>query len=433
MDGALLLEKAHQRVLHQISGLRYIYQTGIFLYVWAIRLAGRFNPKARLWSQGRKDLWQKLENLPAHTGKTVWVHCASLGEFEQGRPVMEALKRQHPQVRIVLTFFSPSGYEIRKNYAGADAVFYLPPDLPGAAARFYDAVKPDLGLIIKYEFWQGYLHEAHRRRLPLFLVSGIFRTDMPFFRAYGGYFRQGLKAFEHFFIQDENSRLLLQAIGFENATVCGDTRLDRVLEAVEKRTPLPIIEKFKGLDLLWVCGSTWPADDEMILHIIRHATKEVKLLLVPHDIHPEYINRLSARCVSVRFANYSDGLRPELPVSDVLILDTVGLLSSAYAYADMVYVGGGFGKAVHNTMEPAAYGVPVLFGPEHHKFREIAGLMEAGGGLCVHSQDELEKEILRLSHEAATRTSMGNAARHYVETHAGATPIILQALRTRLV
>lgn len=408
--------------------MRYFYQTGIFLYVWAIRLAGRFNGKARLWSRGRNDLWKQLEALPAYEGSTVWVHCASLGEFEQGRPVMEALKKQYPQVRIVLTFFSPSGYEIRKNYAGADAVFYLPPDLPGAAARFYDAVKPRLGLIIKYEFWQGYLHEAHRRGLPLFLVSGIFRPGMPFFKAYGGFFRKGLRAFERFFVQDENSRRLLQSAGFSNSTVCGDTRLDRVLEAVEKRTPLPIVEKFKGLDKLWVCGSTWPVDDEMILHIIRHITKEVKLLLVPHDIHPEYIERLSVQCLSVRFARYSEGLRPELPVADVLILDTMGQLTSAYAYADLVYVGGGFGKAVHNTMEPAAYGVPVLFGPEHRKFREIAGLMEAGGGRCVHGQDELEKEINRLLHDPEARQTMGAAARRYVENNAGATPVILQEL-----
>lgn len=408
--------------------MRYVYQTGIRLYVWAIRLAARFNGKARQWVKGRQNLWQELENLPTHTGKTVWVHCASLGEFEQGRPVMEALKKEHPQIRIVLTFFSPSGYEIRKNYAGADAVFYLPADLPGAAARFFDAVKPDLGLIIKYEFWQGYLHEAKKRGLPLFLVSGIFRPGMPFFKGYGGYFRQGLKAFERFFVQDENSRRLLQSVGFENAMVCGDTRLDRVLEAVEKRTPLPIIEKFKGLDTLWVCGSTWPVDDEMILHIIRHITKDVKLLLVPHDIHPEYINRLSAHCISVRFARYSDGLHPELPVSDVLILDTMGQLSSAYAYADLVYVGGGFGKAVHNTMEPAAYGVPVLFGPEHRKFQEIAGLMQAGGGKSVHNEDELEKEIRRLLKNPEERKTMGNHARHYVETHAGATPVIMHAL-----
>lgn len=412
--------------------MRFVYQTGIFLYTWGIRLAAPFNGKARAWVNGRRESHPRLEALPASAGKTVWVHCASLGEFEQGRPVMEALKRAHPGCRIVLTFFSPSGYEIRKNYAGADAVFYLPADLPGAAARFYDAVKPDLGLIVKYEFWQGYLHEARRRGIPLFLVSGIFRPDMPFFKSYGGFFREGLQAFDRFFVQDENSKNVLRSIGLDRVTVCGDTRLDRVLEAVEKRVPVPAVEAFKGDLPLWICGSSWPADDELILPVAEKYRNRFRLLLVPHDIHPEYIDRLIARYPSLRFAKFSRAAEENPAGTDVLVLDTVGLLGSAYAYADWVYVGGGFGKAVHNTMEPAAYGVPVLFGPAHHKFREIAGLMETGGGHCIHNARELETETESLLSDTGKRARMGAAARRYVEMNAGATAVILEALNERL-
>lgn len=409
--------------------MRSIYQTGILLYVWAIRLAAGFNAKARRWTQGRRRQAHALKTFPPYAGTTVWVHCASLGEFEQGRPVMEAVKKEFPSVRVVLTFFSPSGYEVRKNYAGADAVFYLPADLPGAAARFYDAVKPDLGLIVKYEFWQGYLHEAGRRQIPLYLVSGIFRPGMPFFRPYGGFFRKGLRAFDRLFVQDTDSLHLLRTAGFDRVTVCGDTRLDRVLEAVQKAVPIPAIERFKDGRPLWVCGSTWPADDALILPLAERLHGRFKLLLVPHDIHPGYIDRLILRHPKLRFAKFSRG--EETAGADVLVLDTVGQLMPAYAYADWAYVGGGFGKAVHNTMEPAAYGIPVFFGPAHRKFREIAGLAEAGGGRCVHDAAELEAETEKML-QTPEREAMGRAAARYVTTHAGATARIMDTIRQKL-
>jgi len=395
-------------------------------------LASLFNGKARLWVNGRSDIWQKLESLPPTPHKTVWMHCASLGEFEQGRPVLEALKKQYPQIRIVLTFFSPSGYEIRKNYAGADAVFYLPADLPGNAARFFDAVKPDLGLIVKYEFWQGYLHEAKHRGIPLFLVSGIFRADMPFFKSYGNYFRQGLRAFAQFFVQDEDSRRLLHGIGMDNVTVCGDTRLDRVLEAVEKRTPIPAIEAFKGNTPLWVCGSSWPADDALIFPILKKNKGNLKTLLVPHDIHPEYIDRLISENPDLTIVRFSQSETADPSTADVLVLDTMGMLTSAYAYADWAYVGGGFGKAVHNTMEPAAYGIPVFFGPAHRKFREITGLMQAGGGRCVQNGAELDQAVTQMLQQPETAKDMGRAARGYVEANAGATAVIMQILAAEI-
>ena len=411
--------------------MKFIYQTGIFLYVYAVKLAAFFNGKAKNWVTGRKDIWQQIQSLPSFSGTTVWVHCASLGEFEQGRPVMESIKKQFPGTRIILTFFSPSGYEPRKKYNIADAVFYLPADLPGAAARFYDAVKPNMGLIVKYEFWQGYLHEAEKRKIPLFLISGIFRNGMPFFKPYGGYFREGLKAFEHFFIQDENSFGLLQSIGLNNSTVCGDTRLDRVLEAVEKRTEIPVIEKFKNDELLWICGSTWPVDDEMIISVAKNITGKIKILLVPHDIHPEYIDKLISAHSPLSFAKFSTASEKDISQADILIMDTMGMLTSAYAYANFVYVGGGFGKAVHNTMEPAAFGVPVLFGPKHQKFNEITGLIDAKAGICVHNKTELQSIVSELVISTPKRQTMGSAARKYVRDHSGATSIIINQIRSR--
>lgn len=413
--------------------MSFIYQIGIVIYVGAIKLASLFNGKAKLWVAGRKNIWKQLSEIPAFSGKTVWVHCASLGEFEQGRPVMEAIKNQYPNTRIILTFFSPSGYEIRKNYTAADAVFYLPADMPGTASRFFDLVKPDLGLIVKYEFWQGYLHEAKRRNIPLFLVSGIFRKDMLFFKSYGNYFRKGLEAFQQFFVQDENSLKLLESINAKNITVCGDTRLDRVLEAVEKRIPIPIIEKFKGNHLLWICGSTWPVDDEMIISIAKNAKGKLKILIVPHDLHQNYLDKLIANNSSLSFAKFSESETKDVSDVDILIMDTMGMLTSAYAYANFVYVGGGFGKAVHNTMEPAAYGLPVLFGPAHHKFREIGGLIEMGGGICVSHQKELETNIAAVIRSADKRNEMGQAAKKYVENNAGATKTIIFQLEDFMV
>lgn len=404
--------------------MRFLYQIGVFAYLMAIRLASVFSDKAKHWVKGRQNIFEKLRAIPAHPGKTVWVHCASLGEFEQGRPVMEALKRQYSDLRIVLTFFSPSGYEIRKKYTGADFIFYLPADLPGAAVKFYDAVSPDIGIFVKYEFWQGYLHEAKKRNIKLLLISGIFRKEMPFFKFYGSFFREGLKAFHHLFIQDENSRELLAGIGIKKVTVCGDTRLDRVLETAENPKEISLLGSFKNDKLLWVCGSSWPADDAIILPIVAKHKKRIKTLLVPHDIHEEYIRQLPDKYPSLVFSRFTDKISN--PDADVLILDTVGLLGSAYRYGDFAYVGGGFGKAVHNTMEAAVFGIPVMFGPKHEKFREIAGLMQYRGGVCVSDSHDMEYFVVSCIENAKERQEKGLDARRYVLEHSGATEIIMK-------
>lgn len=355
----------------------------------------------------------------------MWMHCASLGEFEQGRPVLEAIKKEHPNTRIILTFFSPSGFEVRKNYAGADAIFYLPADLPGNAACFFDAIKPDYGIFVKYEFWQGYLHQAKKRNIPLYLISGIFRKEMPFFRWYGKFFREGLDAFRHFFVQDESSKVLLNQIGYEQVTLCGDTRLDRVMEASASVESLPEIAAFKGESLLWVCGSTWPADDEKIAAVLKRSANRPKTLLVPHDIHPDYLRRFIRRHPELRMRLFSEGAAPD---TDVLILDSMGLLMRAYAYADFAYVGGGFGRAVHNTMEPAAYGIPVAFGPGHQKFHEISGLLSCGGGICLMNDADFDDFLWKMMENEEQRTIMGGACRNYVIDHSGATKKIMNII-----
>ncbi len=402
--------------------MRNLYHTAIFLYTLGIRAACLFSRKAALWVKGRR---LPIEALPPAEGATVWIHCASLGEFEQGRPVLEAIKKQNPHTRIVLTFFSPSGYEVRKNYAGADYVYYLPADLAGNAARFFDAVNPDWGIVVKYEFWQGYLHEAGKRNIPLYLISGIFRANMPFFKSYGGFFREGLAAFRHMFVQDEASKMLLGQIGYTEVTVCGDTRLDRVKEAAAAAKEIPEMAVFKSENLLWVCGSTWPADDEKIAGALKRSATRPKTLLVPHDINAVYLRRFMNRHPELRMSLFSERWSPD---TEVLILDTMGMLMRAYAYADFAYVGGGFGRAVHNTMEPAAYGIPVAFGPRHEKFREIAGLLDCGGGTCLTSGADFDAFLNTMISEPQARKKMGDACRRYVEENSGATAEIMAKL-----
>jgi 3-deoxy-D-manno-octulosonic-acid transferase len=355
----------------------------------------------------------------------MWMHCASLGEFEQGRPVLEAIKKEHPNTRIVLTFFSPSGFEVRKKYTEADYIFYLPADLPGNAARFFDSIKPDYGIFVKYEFWQGYLHEAKKRGIPLYLISGIFRKEMPFFRSYGHFFREGLVAFRHFFVQDESSKVLLSQIGIENVTVCGDTRLDRVKEAAVAAEHIPEIDAFKGNNLLWVCGSTWPSDDEKIAAVLKRSANRPKTFLVPHDIHPDYLRRFIRRHPELRIRLFSEGCVSD---TDILILDSIGLLMRAYSHADFAYVGGGFGRAVHNTMEPAAYGIPVAFGPRHQKFHEIGSLLSRGGGICLRHDTDFDDFLRKMMENEEQRTIMGNACKNYIVDHSGATKKIMKII-----
>ena len=355
----------------------------------------------------------------------VWMHCSSLGEFEQGRPVLEQLKKQNAKCKILLTFFSPSGFEVRKDYADADYIFYLPMDGPGNARKLFDIVNPSLVLFVKYEFWNYYLHEAKKRDIPLFLISGIFRSTQPFFKSYGGFYRKMLRCFTHFFVQNVESVKLLNAIGIsKNVSLSGDTRFDRVIEIAESFEPVAVFDRFCINRDVIVAGSTWREDDEEIDHY-ANTQKEVRFIIAPHDIGSDRI----AECKRLfKHAVLYSKLKEPLPEHvNTIIVDNVGMLSRLYKYATVCYVGGGFGEdGVHNVLEAAVYGKPVVFGPEYEKYFEAKELVEAGGGIAVSSALELEKELDVLLKRGEKYNAACQASKDYVYSKKGATNEIIQ-------
>ncbi len=359
------------------------------------------------------------------------MHCASLGEFEQGRPLLEALKEQDKEIIIVLTFFSPSGYEVMKNYAGADHIFYLPMDSSANAKKFIDAVNPSLVLWVKYEYWYYYLTELKQRNIPVILVSGIFRSSQPFFKWYGNIWKKMLNAFTAFFVQQQASKELLQSIGItENIVVSGDTRFDRVIAIAEKFEPLPLIEKFCGSSKVIVAGSTWENDEEELIHYVR-LHPEIKFIIAPHEVDKENLEDVKKEFTdAIFYSSLKDDVINES--AHVLIIDNVGMLSRLYRYADITYVGGGFGgDGVHNVLEAAVYGKPVLFGPVYEKFAEATGLIESGGGISISNALELEKITNELLMDEAKRKTVSNAAKAYVYSNAGAAQKIVQYIQEK--
>jgi 3-deoxy-D-manno-octulosonic-acid transferase len=405
------------------------YTIFLHLYVIAIKLLAIGNPKARLWLSGRKE-FPVVSFTQNESAKTVWMHCASLGEFEQGRPVLEALKKNYPDVKIVLTFFSPSGYEVQKNYTGADDIFYLPIDSKANAARLIKAINPSLVLWVKYEYWFYYLEELKKQNIPLLLVSGIFRPGQPFFKWYGKIWKNILPAFTHFFVQDEDSKNLLAGIGIENnVTVTGDTRFDRVIEIAEKFEPLFLIEQFCGENKVIVAGSTWEEDETELIHYVR-ANPHIKFIIAPHEIDEQNL-----KDVQKEFAGsilYSDLVLNQPVTSNVLIIDNIGMLSRLYRYADITYVGGGFGDdGVHNVLEPAVYGKPVIYGPEFEKFIEAIELTAYGGGTSIASALELEKVLTEFWNDELLLKSSGESAKNYVYSNSGATKKIIAFIQEK--
>lgn len=406
-----------------IETLKLIYNIGVRLYGLGILMASWFLPKAKLWVNGRKTIYTDLKKLEKRTEILIWVHCASLGEFEQARPLIEKIKAECNAL-VLLSFFSPSGFEIRKNYALADAVVYMPLDTPQNAKKFIESIKPDAVYFIKYEFWLNHLNELKSRNIPSFLVSGLFRKKQPFFKWYGYYFRKSLSAFNHFFLQDIESSELLKSLGFNNYTVCGDTRFDRVIQIANEKKELPQIRQFKNDGLLVVCGSTWPVDEAYLLKIIAESPKNVKWIFAPHQIHHAEIQKLTQipNINTVLYSAYSD--IKNLKEAQLLVIDSIGLLSSVYAYADIAYVGGGFGKAVHNTAEPAVYGIPVVFGPKHKKFKEAIDLMMLRGAFAVSNAEILKKTITELIENPSGRADAGKKAKAYISQNSGAVEVV---------
>ena len=405
----------------------------MWFYKIGIRLVAPWNEKAREWLDGRKGLLERMEAEIKPGGTVAWMHCSSLGEFEQGRPVIEALRRDVPGMRVVLTFFSPSGYSAKKDYAGADHIFYLPLDGPGNARRFIDLVKPSLVLWVKYDYWYYFLVELRKRNIPVLLVSGIFRADQPFFRWYGRLHRYMLECFTHLFVQTESSRLLLRRLRVtENVTVCGDTRFDRVIEVAEAAEAMPAVDLFVGGQPVIVAGSTWEEDEEEIDHY-ANSHPEIRFILAPHEISEDRlaeVERLFRH--SIRYSVWlgnggaGKGSRPGWPDPNVLLIDNIGMLSKLYRYASVAYVGGGFGDdGVHNVLEAAVYGKPVVYGPVIEKYIEAVELTESGGGIVIDSAVEAEKVFDRLLRNEREREEMGRASREYVHSRKGATARVI--------
>ena len=343
--------------------MAFLYNIGIQAYHLAIQLAAPFNEKAALLCKGRKEVWKKAAGIQRGEGRLVWFHAASLGEFEQGRPVIEALKAAEPATQILLTFFSPSGYEIRKNYTGADYILYLPGDTRRNAVRLIEKFRPDAAVFIKYEFWFHYLNELNKRNIPVYLISAIFRPNQPFFKSWGKLHRRMLGCFKELFVQDGQSVELLKSIGIKNVRLTGDTRFDRVKQIAENAKQIVKVEQFCDGRPAIVCGSTWPPDEEILLEYINCHPDGYKWIIVPHEIGENHIKAILDKCRK-KVARYTSE-NTDLADKEVLIIDCIGLLSSIYRYGKIAYIGGGFGVGIHNTLEAAVYGIPVIFGPKY--------------------------------------------------------------------
>lgn len=405
----------------------WFYDLIMSLYAGIIRLVGLRYEKARLWSEGRRDLFSRMREKIDPRERIIWLHVASLGEFEQGRPLIEALRESHPEYRILLTFFSPSGYEIRKNYAGADYIFYLPIDTRKQVRQFLDIAHPELVIFVKYEFWLNFLTELRRRRIRTFVVSAIFRRNSVFFRFYGGLWRKALKTFEVLFVQNEESKSLLAELGYPNTVVAGDTRFDRVAKIAREAKQVPMIERFKGDKQLFIAGSTWGPDEELLLPLMND-NPELKFVIAPHEMDEGRIERLmrETRGGAVRYTQCDD--KTSFEGKQLLILDTVGLLASAYGYASWGYIGGGFGVGIHNTLEAATFGLPIAFGPKYEKFKEARDLVAIGAARSITTYEELKAWFAPLRDDEKHLTEASRLARDYTLSHQGATETILKTI-----
>jgi len=403
--------------------MNLIYTIGIYCYGAFIFLASLFNEKARLLLKGQHNAFKLLKEKVDPNVRYVWFHAASLGEFEQGRPVIEQLKRDQPDTKILLTFFSPSGYEVRKNYAGADIVSYLPLDIPGNAWYFVNLVKPSKAIFIKYEFWPNYLKALKNTNVPVYSISAIFRPEQVFFKSYGKWYLKLLGTFTHIFVQDKVSLDLLQKYHITNASVCGDTRFDRVYDLFTQAKQLPLIEEFvMNAPEVIVAGSTWPGDEELLVRYLK-LHPQVKLILVPHEVHNGHILAIS-KLLDGRFVRYSEATPENVKSTNCLVVDVIGVLSSIYRYAHVAYIGGGFGVGIHNTLEAAVYGIPVVFGPNYQKFREARELIAVGGAFSISNYVILEAQIDRLLKDKQA----GKIAGEYVKQNTGATNQICKVI-----
>ena len=430
-----------------------MYNLIIYIYQLGVIIASLFNEKVRKMWRGEREAIRILKEKVDPNAQYVWFHAASLGEFEQGRPLIEQLRQDHPEYKILLTFFSPSGYEVRKNYAGADIICYLPLDTITNARRFLRTIRPVMAFFIKYEFWYNYLHILKHRGVPVYSVSSIFRPGQIFFRWYGRQYSHVLKCFTHFFVQNEISKELLGTIGITNVSIVGDTRFDRVLQIKAAAKQLPIVEAFldvrgEGSEVrgeksgaaefgsaeapkVFVAGSSWPPDEDIFIPFFNEH-RDWKLIIAPHVIGEEHLKQIESKLAGRKVARYSsleDPENPEIPDNlEVLIIDCFGLLSSIYHYADVTYVGGGFGVGIHNTLEAAVWDVPVIFGPNNERFQEAQGLKACGGGYEITGADDFRRIMQRFIDTPQTITEAGRQSGAFVQQMTGATKKVLSAV-----
>ena len=413
-----------------------MYNIAMYLVQLGIAIAALFDHKVRLLWRGQRAAFKTLKKKVDPNAKYVWVHAASLGEFEQGRPIIERIRLEHPEYKILLTFFSPSGYQVRKNYQGADIITYLPIDTVTNARRFLRTIRPVMAFFIKYEFWYNYLHILKHRNVPTYSVSSIFRPDQIFFRWYGRAYSHVLKCFTKFFVQNEESRQLLANIGIKETEIVGDTRFDRVMTIKSLAKQLPLVEAFvKDAPQVFVAGSSWPPDEDIFIPYFNEH-REWKLIIAPHVIGEDHLQQIISKLSPSgeteggrRVVRFTQTTREEAAQADTLIIDCFGLLSSIYNYGDVAYIGGGFGVGIHNTLEAAVWDMPVIFGPNNKKFQEAQGLKACGGGFEINSYEEFAALMQRFSADEAFLKQSGSQAGHFVKDQAGATDKVLASVK----
>ncbi|WP_163716167.1 3-deoxy-D-manno-octulosonic acid transferase [Mangrovibacterium lignilyticum] len=406
--------------------MNLLYQLGIYFYRLAAAVAAPFNEKARFFHQGQKQVFAYLKASFPTNSKVIWVHCASLGEFEQGRPLIEAIRKQHGDRKILLTFFSPSGYEVRKNYDQADWICYLPVDTKMNVSRFLDLIQPEMAFFVKYEFWKNYIEELSKRSIPLYLVSAIFRPEHLFFKegVKAKWYRNVLRGVAHFFVQNAQSAELLQKVGLSNYTITGDTRFDRVAEIAANRKDLPLIERFKGSSQLLVVGSSWQPDEELLVSYLDQ-NPDVKMVFAPHEVKETNIKRLM-NLVGSKVVRYTQAESADPVNARVLIVDCIGVLSSVYGYADVAYIGGGFGVGIHNTLEAAIYNIPVLFGPNYLRFQEAVELVNRKLAFPVAKTNEVHAKLGELFSQPDMLKQIASGCRQFMGENVGATQQVLE-------
>jgi 3-deoxy-D-manno-octulosonic-acid transferase len=404
-----------------------MYNLAIYIYLCGVAIYSLFNKKVKKMWHGERVCYRVIREKIDPSAKYVWFHAASLGEFEQGRPLMERIRAEHPEYKILLTFFSPSGYEVRKNYQGADIICYLPLDTITNAQRFLRTIRPVMAFFIKYEFWYNYLHILKHRNVPVYSVSSIFRERQIFFRWYGHQYEQVLKCFTHVYVQNEKSKNLLATIGINNVSISGDTRFDRVLQIKEQSKVLPVVEAFKQNYKVFVAGSSWPPDEDIFIRFFNEH-RDWRLIIAPHVIGEDHLEQILSK-LNRKTVRYTQATVDNVRDAECLVIDCFGLLSSIYHYGEVAYVGGGFGVGIHNVLEAAVWNVPVIFGPNNHRFQEAQGLKACGGGFEISDYDSFDSLMSRFFSEPDYLADCGNCAGSFVKSRSGATDIVLRDIK----